>query len=238
MKVFISHASADKPTVRKIKQALEEKEIEVWVDEAVIRVGESIPEAVTSGLTESDLLLLAFSQQALQSPWVKRELHAFFMTALKNEKPIVPCRLDASDPPTLLADIKYADFRDDFNVGMTALLGAVGIAEEISDARTAAELAESVGGRLSAEERRRCYDTFIKSGFVSRGKVVPITQVGTLEMFPLSDVKDLLQKSGLIKCDKIRSLSKDTMPFKYIYEATPMGRRVFILWEAEADGHT
>ncbi|MDA4108912.1 toll/interleukin-1 receptor domain-containing protein [Mycolicibacterium holsaticum] len=123
MKVFISHASADKPTVRAITQALKDSGVNVWLDEADIRVGESITEGVTSGLVSSDLLLLAFSHQALQSRWVKRELNAFFMTAMANDKPIVPCRLDDSDPPALLADIKYADFRDDFAAGMSAVLG-------------------------------------------------------------------------------------------------------------------
>jgi hypothetical protein len=111
MKVFMSHASADMPTVKAIAQALTDSEIEVWLDEADIRVGESIPEGITSGLVSSDLLLLAFSHQALQSRWVKRELNAFFMTAMSSGKPIVPCRLDDSTPPALLADIKYADFR-------------------------------------------------------------------------------------------------------------------------------
>jgi hypothetical protein len=55
MKVFLSHASADKPTVRAIAQALTDSQIEVWLDEADIRVGESIPEAITSGLFGSDL---------------------------------------------------------------------------------------------------------------------------------------------------------------------------------------
>lgn len=229
MKVFLSHASADKPTVRAIAQALTDSQIEVWLDEADIRVGESIPEGITSGLVGSELLLLAFSRQALQSRWVKRELHAFYMMAMSSGKPIVPCRLDDSDPPTLLADIKYADFRDDFNVGMTAVLGAVGIAEEISASRIAAELAETVGAGLSAEQRRGCYESFVKNELVIRGEATPATPSRMLELLALFSktphIPGLLKESGLIRESKVKG-----KPFQSSYEATPMGHRVFALW--------
>lgn len=233
MKVFLSHASADKPTVRAIAKALADSQIEVWLDEADIKVGESIPEGITSGLVGSDLLLLAFSRQALESRWVKRELHAFYMMAMSSGKPIVPCRLDDSDPPALLADIKYADFRDDFTVGMTALLGAVGIAEEISASRTAAEVAETLGASLSADQRRGCYQTFIKGQLTLPDRVVFVTPDRSLEMLALfgKDPSDLhlLMNSGLIEKVKVGG-----HPFKRSYAATPMGRRVFALWAAEA----
>lgn len=229
----MSHASADKPTVRAIARALTNSEIDVWLDEADIRVGESIPEGIASGLVGSDLLLLAFSRQALQSRWVKRELHAFYMMAMSSGKPIVPCRLDDSDPPALLADIKYADFRDDFTVGMTAVLGAVGIAEEISASRTAAELAKTIGESLNADQRRGCYETFIRQQLTMTDKVVFATPDRTLEMLALfgKEPRDLhfLIKSGLIE-----ELKDEGHPFKNRYAATPMGRRVFMQWAAEA----
>ncbi|KUI26563.1 hypothetical protein AU196_02830 [Mycobacterium sp. IS-1742] len=237
MKVFLSHASADKPTVRAIAQALSDSQIEVWLDEADIRVGESIPEGITAGLVGSDLLLLVFSRQALQSRWVKRELHAFYMMAMSSGKPIIPCRLDDSDPPVLLADIKYADFRDDFSVGMTAVLGAVGIAEEISASRTAVKLAETVGDSLSAEQRRRCYDLLIAEEVTLYDEVVvPTTPTRALEVAALFGNElhkfNLLVRSGLIE------VIKHDHPIKRSYVATPMGRRVFLLWAAEASSST
>jgi hypothetical protein len=245
MKVFISHASADKPTVKAIAQALTDSGVKVWLDEADIRVGESIAEGITSGLVSSDLLLLAFSHQALQSRWVNRELNAFFMIAMSSGKPIVPCRLDDSDPPALLADIKYADFRDDFTVGMTALLGAVGIAEEISASRIAEDLAETVGASLNADERRRCYRTWIKQ------EMTPdwLLMIDMQERFGVDrpetprGVKDLLAKSGLIEQVKqepnpFKAIGDAPPPTKYTWAATPMGRRVFMVWAAEPGGST
>jgi hypothetical protein len=155
------------------------------------------------------------------------------MMAMSSGKPIVPCRLDDSDPPALLADIKYADFRNDFAVGMTAVLGAVGIAEEISASRTAAELAETVGASLSANQRRGCYKTFIENESIIDGKVMAVTSGRVLEMLALfgnapRDL-ELLKKSGLIE------EFKEVRPsFKASFAATPMARRVFALWAAEA----
>jgi TIR domain len=61
MKVFLSHASADKPVVRRISDALTKRAVNVWLDEVEIRVGESIPARVAEGLDESNALLLAYS---------------------------------------------------------------------------------------------------------------------------------------------------------------------------------
>jgi hypothetical protein len=161
VQVFLSHSSADKPTVRKIAAGLEKLGLEVWLDESRIRVGESIPEAVAGALDDSDLLLLAFSGPALASRWVSRELNVFFMQSMRAEKPILPCKLDDSAPPRLLADLKYADFCTSFEKGMAALVGAVGIAEEVSERRAADEISRRL-------EAKTCFGAHTRSGRAGR----------------------------------------------------------------------
>jgi hypothetical protein len=130
--VFISHASDDKPIARRIVDALNKKGIAAWIDEAEIRVGESIPARVAEGLASSGALCLLFSTSAAKSNWVMREFNAFLHKALDDERPIIPCRLDKKiEMPVLISDIKYADFSKSFRAGMKGILAAVHIADEI-----------------------------------------------------------------------------------------------------------
>ncbi|MEZ5924144.1 MAG: toll/interleukin-1 receptor domain-containing protein [Hyphomicrobiaceae bacterium] len=134
--VFMSHSSADKPTARLIRDALEDKGVNVWLDETHIRVGHSIPERIAAGLRAADLFCLLVSKSALESKWVMREFESFIQEAMKDDRPVIPCRLDKSEPPTLISSIKYADFSDDFDRGLNDLLGAVKIADDIHERET------------------------------------------------------------------------------------------------------
>lgn len=154
--VFLSHSSTDKPTARRIRDELEGNGLQVWLDEVEIRVGHSIPKKVASGLDSADVLCLLISRHALASKWVMREYEVFLHKAMKDDRPIIPCRLDASGMPTLIADIKYADFSGGFESGMSALLGAVVIEEEIAQRRmveAAKTIVETVLAAHSSEPR-------------------------------------------------------------------------------------
>lgn len=134
--VFISHASPDKPMARRIRDALEDKGLRVWIDEVDIRVGHSIASKIANGLDSADVLCLLVSRDALASKWVVREYETFLHKSIADERPILPCRLDKSEMPTLLSGIKYADFSENFDTAMGALLGAVKIADEIYERET------------------------------------------------------------------------------------------------------
>jgi TIR domain len=129
LNVFISHASVDKPTARRIVETLRDKGISPWIDEDTILVGHSIPGRIADGLDGADLLCVLISKAALESAWVTREFEVFLHKFLKDGRAILPCRLDKSDMPTLISNIKYADFSEDFGTGMKDLLAAVKIGE-------------------------------------------------------------------------------------------------------------
>lgn len=129
LNVFISHASVDKPIARRIVEILSDKGIHPWIDEDAILVGHSIPSKIADGLNGADLLCVLISNAALASAWVTRELEVFLHKFLKEGRPILPCLLDKSEMPTLISNIKYADFSEDFDTGMRDLLAAVEIGE-------------------------------------------------------------------------------------------------------------
>lgn len=130
LNVFISHASVDKPTARRIVEALRDKGIFPLIDEEAIRVGQSIPGMIAQCLDGADLLCVLIST-ALESAWVTRELEVFLHKFLKEGRAILPCKLDKSEMPTMIANIKYANFSDDFDTGMKTLLEAVEIGEAV-----------------------------------------------------------------------------------------------------------
>jgi hypothetical protein len=150
--VFLSHSSKDKPIARRIAHALEERGLSVWLDEQEIRVGHSIPEKIADGIDAADVLCILISEESRGSKWVDREANAFLMQMLASDKIVLPCRLDDARPPTLLADIKYADFRSSFGDGLAGLLRAVKLQEEI-DRCTRVDAATSyVADALSQNE--------------------------------------------------------------------------------------
>lgn len=51
---FLSHSSMDKPFVRQLAADLTANEVDVWLDEQRIRVGDSIPDKIAQGLAGSD----------------------------------------------------------------------------------------------------------------------------------------------------------------------------------------
>lgn len=149
MQVFLSHTSADKPIARRLAQDLRGRGLAVWLDEAEIRVGDSIPARVAGGLEESDLLILMCSTAALKSRWVHRELNIFARMMIELDRPILPCRLDAARIPTIVSDLKYANFADSYEHGLGDLLGAVKIADFEATRRRASDVI-----RLLSEQGR------------------------------------------------------------------------------------
>ncbi len=112
VRVFICHASEDKPTARQIAQFLKGMGSAVWFDEWEIRVGESIVQRIDSALSEVTHLLLLLSQNSVDKAWVKKEFSSALMRQLSdNSISILPLRLDNGPVPAILADIKYADAR-------------------------------------------------------------------------------------------------------------------------------
>lgn len=131
MLIFISHSSRDKSLARQIKLELESRKLDVWLDEASIRVGQSIPEEIATAISKCAVFCLLISETSKNSSWVKRELNSFMSKWISGGAVLVPCRLDSVEMPTLINDIKYADFSETFEEGLDQLLGAVSIQEEV-----------------------------------------------------------------------------------------------------------
>lgn len=124
--LFICHASEDKSFVDRLALGLDRNGLDVWYDKREIRVGESIVERINSGLGEATHLIVILSKCSASKSWVKRELSSSLMRQLgSNSIKIIPVLIQDCAIPLLLSDIKYADFRRDFERGLNELLDGV-----------------------------------------------------------------------------------------------------------------
>ena len=111
-KVFLSHSSKDKPRVREIAYFLKENGIYVWIDEAEIKIGDSLIKKITDGISEADYLFAFLSNNSINSAWVQEELEIAMNLEIEKKKVVVvPILLEDCDIPSFLKKKVYADMR-------------------------------------------------------------------------------------------------------------------------------
>lgn len=123
---FMSHSSKDKPFINQLASDLTEQGITVWIDEQMIKVGDSIVEKISQGLAESDYFLLALSENSVGSEWVRRELNQALVKEIEARAvKILPLKLSDCEVPQIIKEKKYADFSISYKSGLLALLKAM-----------------------------------------------------------------------------------------------------------------
>jgi hypothetical protein len=116
--VFLCHSSVDKGWVRMVHDDLKHLGVNCWLDENKIKVGDSIVSKISEGLKTSKTLLLFLSKKSIESQWTKKEWQSFLSRQLSSEElTILPVLLEDCAVPEILADIKYADFREGYYEG-------------------------------------------------------------------------------------------------------------------------
>jgi len=126
IRLFVAHSHKDEIAER-IANALEEEGFDVWYSKKSIKVGESLTEKISKGLTEGDFLVVVLSENSVQSDWMKKELSMGVILELEKKSIfILPVRTDRCEIPLMIRDKKFADFRTSFSHGMDELLDAIG----------------------------------------------------------------------------------------------------------------
>jgi hypothetical protein len=124
--LFICHASEDKAFVDSLCSFLDLHQIAVWYDKREIRVGDSIVERINDGLDSATHMVIVLSRNSVKKPWVKKEFSAALMRQLQDAAiTVLPLVLDGCQLPPLLADIRYADCRENHAQGFNELIRTV-----------------------------------------------------------------------------------------------------------------
>lgn len=114
--IFLSHNSKDKPFVRKLAEDLRKNGHYVWVDEAEIKVGDSLIGKIEEGIENTEYLGVVISSNSNKSEWVIREVRTALNQEIYNKKvKVLPILIENVEMPPFLLDKKYADFTSDDN---------------------------------------------------------------------------------------------------------------------------
>lgn len=123
---FLSHSSKDKLFVRQLASDLTASGINVWLDEQMIKVGDSIAEKIGQGLAASDFFLIVLSEHSVNSDWVKKELNQALVGEIESRQvKVLPLKLSDCGIPESIKDKKYADFSINYAKGLQELLGVL-----------------------------------------------------------------------------------------------------------------
>lgn len=111
--LFLCHSSSDKSFTRKLAIGLSGSGFKVWIDEAEIRVGDSLIQKIESGVLGATYLLAILSRDSVKSRWCQEELRMALTRQIAGGSSIVlPILVDDCEVPGFLQEKKYADFRD------------------------------------------------------------------------------------------------------------------------------
>ncbi|MEN6487389.1 MAG: inositol monophosphatase family protein [Smithella sp.] len=130
--IFLSYTHKDKDLAIKFENAIEKIGHAVWRDDRRVRVGDHIPEVIATGLSRCDFFAPLITENSVHSTWMKRELNNFLMDEKKGNS-IIPLRFDEteiSDFFPLLKSILYADFRENFELGINQIADKLGTPDE------------------------------------------------------------------------------------------------------------
>ena len=88
---FISHASEDKAEIaRPLYEALTAHGLEVWFDEAELRIGDSLRRKIDQGLARSAFGVVIFSEAFFAKGWPQYELDGIVTRSVAGEQNLLP----------------------------------------------------------------------------------------------------------------------------------------------------
>lgn len=108
--VFISHSWHDKKLARKIAITLESFGIRVWLDEAEIKIGDSLITKIRKAIDDVDYVVALVSENSVTSEWVKKELDIAMTQEIEGQRiKVLPILAGPCSLPGFLKGKLYAD---------------------------------------------------------------------------------------------------------------------------------
>ncbi len=114
MKVFVSHASEDKPRfVLGFAEKLRAAGIDAWLDRWEMLPGDSVVDKLfAEGLANADAVVVVLSKFSVDKPWVREEMNAALMKRVEAKLKVVPVVLDDCRVPEALATTLWERITD------------------------------------------------------------------------------------------------------------------------------
>jgi hypothetical protein len=126
--VFISHSSLDREAVeREIIAPLREHGLDIWYSTDNIQTASEWERQIHHGLMTCDWFLVVLTPRAIDSEWVRHEVH---WAVMRRKNKIVPVMLEACEPEDMhlgLVQLQYVDFRGGGGRALERLLAVWGL---------------------------------------------------------------------------------------------------------------
>lgn len=235
IRIFISYASSDGAFADKLASDLSSFGADVFYAKWDIKVGDSIVDKINVALSTHDHLVIVLSANSVKSEWVQRELNSSLMRQLKDKKIMIkPVLIQDCDIPALLFDIKYADFRDDYNEGFASLL------DSLQEDFALQPYIELVNSRYPAGELP--YDKRLLAIFLKRFSLLPFVMIDILcKMYEDGGISETDEFPNDIVKAQLERFMEDKLVFersidgRKSFHYTELGKVVFILIRAGLD---
>ena len=128
--IFLSHNTNDKAFVRKLALDLECHGVRVWLDEAELKIGDSLIEKIRDGIDSVDYVAVILSPNSIKSRWVQKEIDVAMTLEINGQKiKILPLMLERCELPGFLLGKFYADFTEQqkYEYSFKQLINTLGI---------------------------------------------------------------------------------------------------------------
>jgi len=109
MKLFLSYSRKNRSDVDKLAKILQDGGHDVWIDDA-IRTGEKWKAALYDAIVDSDGIVLTMSPDWIASRYCQWE----FITAVEQNKNVIPVLIKHTDIPERISQYQYVDFTGGF----------------------------------------------------------------------------------------------------------------------------
>lgn len=139
MHVFLSYSHEDAQFVDRLARDLMHNKARVWIDRWQLSVGDSLIERIEKAVEDAYAVIIVLSRAATRSKWCRTELSSALLKELEQKRVFVlPVVIDRCKVPLFLRGKLYADFREDYDTGISNLLRA--LAPYISTSRDRAKI--------------------------------------------------------------------------------------------------
>jgi len=117
LKVFLCHASADKPKVRELYRYLRRRGVMPWFDEKDLVPGQDWQGEIPKAIRTCDAIIICLTKNSLDTEgYVQREIRFALDRALQMPEGrifIIPARFEECDVPSSLANFQWVDLFDE-----------------------------------------------------------------------------------------------------------------------------
>lgn len=128
--VFLSHNHKDKKFVRKLARDLEGHSVRYWLDEAEMKIGDSLIQKIREGIDTVDYFAVILSPNSVDAPWVVNELDVAMNQQINGKSiKVLPILLSECELPGFLIGKLYADFKNEseYEDSFKKLINSVGL---------------------------------------------------------------------------------------------------------------